>query len=52
MKTIVYGDGSLKKHLQHRVFFASALSGRNQQPPAMRVAVDFKKHSQLLTVTG
>jgi hypothetical protein len=30
MKTIAYGDGSVKKHLQHSVFFASALSVRNQ----------------------
>jgi hypothetical protein len=29
-KTIAYGDGSSRRQLKHAVFFASALSGRNQ----------------------
>jgi hypothetical protein len=29
-KAIVYGDGFSRRQLKHAVFFASALSGRNQ----------------------
>jgi len=40
MKTIAYGDDSLKKLTQTLRVFMHALFRRHQLPPAVRVAVD------------